>query len=385
MKKTLYFLSALLLIACGKSSETSLETILASNDLESIRNKKSELTSKQQALDEQITQLSKAIAKLDPSLKIPLVTSLTVASTKFDHYIELQGNVETKENLTLTPEYNGILENIYVKEGQYVRKGQLLAKIDDGGLSEQLAQLEIQAELAKTTFERQERLWNQKIGSEIQYLQAKTSYEANIKGIDQLKKNISKSKITAPFSGIIDAIITEKGNVVAAGQSPILRIVNLSNMYVEANVPERYVGNVTKGTTAKVSLPVLGKDISTEVRLAENFINPADRTYKIEVPVPNKEKLVKPNLTAKLYLNDYTNDNAILIPQSLISENTEEQQYVYKIEKQGDKLIAIQQIIETGKVQGDLIEITKGLSNNTEIVEEGARSVKNNQEIKLLN
>lgn len=385
MKKTLYFLSALLLIACGKSSETSLETILASNDLESIRNKKSELTSKQQALDEQITQLSKAIAKLDPSLKIPLVTSLTVASTKFDHYIELQGNVKTKENLTLTPEYNGILENIYVKEGQYVRKGQLLAKIDDGGLSEQLAQLEIQAELAKTTFERQERLWNQKIGSEIQYLQAKTSYEANIKGIDQLKKNISKSKITAPFSGIIDAIITEKGNVVAAGQSPILRIVNLSNMYVEANVPERYVGNVTKGTTAKVSLPVLGKDISTEVRLAENFINPADRTYKIEVPVPNKEKLVKPNLTAKLYLNDYTNDNAILIPQSLISENTEEQQYVYKIEKQGDKLIAIQQIIETGKVQGDLIEITKGLSNNTEIVEEGARSVKNNQEIKLLN
>ncbi len=386
MKKTLYILTAIFLFSCGKKEEATIESIIASKDITSIRAKKKTLNAQQQELDTKIKQLSAAIAELDPNQKIPLVTTITVKDTLFNHYIELQGNVQTKQNLVLTPEFNGILSNVYVKEGQAVNKGQLLARIDDGGLSQQLGQLEVQRDLAKTTFERQERLWKQKIGSEIQYLQAKTNYEAQQKAIAQLNKSIAKTAIRAPFSGIIDDVITEKGNVVGAGQTPVFRIVSLNQMYVKADVPERYISTIKKGTQVNIELPVLGKNVASTIRQAGNFINPGSRTYSIEIPVDNKDKSIKPNLTAKLFINDYSNENAILIPQSLISENAEGAQYVYVISKNDkSKTIATQKTITTGKIQGDLIEIKDGLATNDIIIEEGARSVKNNQEVNILN
>lgn len=386
MKKLLYLLAALFVFSCGKKDKVSTESIIASKDIESIREQKKTLTAKQQALGEEIEKLSAAIAEIDPNQKIPLVTTVIVKDTLFNHYIELQGNVQTKQNLVLTPEFNGILSNVYVKEGQQVQKGQLLAKVDDGGLSQQLGQLEVQRDLAKTTFERQERLWNQKIGSEIQFLQAKTNYQAQQKAIGQLNKSIAKTTIRAPFSGVVDDIITEKGNVVAAGQSPILRIVSLNNMYIEAEVPERYISNIKKGTNVTVEIPVLNTSIDTQIKQSGSFINPGSRTYTIEVPVKNKEKTIKPNLTAKLLINDYSSDKAILVPQNLLSENAEGDQYVYKVVKDSDNSwIAKQQVVKTGKSQGDLIEIKSGLTVNTVIIEEGARSVVDNQIIQLLN
>lgn len=168
--------------------------------------------------------------------------------------MELQGNVTTKNLLIITPEYSGILTNVYVTEGQRVSKGQTLAKIDDGGLSQQLAQLKIQSALAKTTFERQQKLWNQKIGSEIQYLQAKSSYEAQEEAINQLQKQLSKTIVRAPFSGTIDDVITEKGSVVGAGQTPLMQIVNLDDMYIETDVPESYIPTVVQGKNVSVSI-----------------------------------------------------------------------------------------------------------------------------------
>ena len=332
MKKLLYILSLSLLISCGEE-DTSVETIVASKDVTSIRAKKKELSEKQQEIIAQIKQLDAAIDQLDPNKKLPLVTSLTVKETLFNHYIDLQGSLQTKENLVLTPEFNGLLTSVLVKEGQYVTKGQTLARIDDGGLGQQLAQLEINAELAKTTFERQERLWEQKIGTEMQYLQAKANYEAQNKAVSQLKSNLAKTVIKAPFSGVIDDIITEQGNVVGAGASPILRIVNLNNMYVEVNVPERYIATVKKGAEVIVDVPVLGKSIPTVVKSASSTINAANRTYAAEVAVPNKAKDLKPNLTAKLKIKDYTSAKALLIPQSLISENANGDQYVYAWKK----------------------------------------------------
>ena len=303
----------------------------------------------------------------------------------FNHYLELQGNVSTKQNLIIYPEYSGILKRVFVKEGQQVSKGQTLAKIDDGGLSQQVAQLQIQAELAKTTFERQERLWNQKIGSEIQYLQAKSTYEAQEQAVSQLEQQIAKTTVRAPFSGTIDDVITEQGSVVAPGQSQLFRIVNLKNMYIETDVPERYISDVIPGKNVHVEFPVLGKTMNAKIRQAGNFINPANRTFKIEVAIPNKDKTIKPNLTAKLKINDYTNEKAILIPQSIISENAEGKQYVYIIiDKNDNKAKAKRVIIETGKTQGDDIEVLSGLENGNEIIEEGARNVKDGQDVKIL-
>ena len=270
------------------------------------------------------------------------------------------------------------LTNVYVTEGEKVSKGQILGKIDDGGLSQQLAQLQIQADLAKTTYERQKRLWDQSIGSEIQYLQAKSNYESQTEAVNQLKQQIAKTTIRAPFKGTIDDVITEQGSVVVAGQTQLMRIVSLNDMYIETDIPERYISDVTKGKKVNVEFPVLGENIETEIRQAGDFINPSNRTFKVEVAIPNKEKNIKPNLTAKLKINDYTNQNAILIPQSIISENAEGEQYVYivKDKNENDEGVAKRTIIKTGKTQGDVIEVLEGIENDVEIIQEGAQTVK---------
>lgn len=381
---SILFLS-ILLTACGEGKKQSVESLVETGSLEQIRKKKTELDAEYQSLSAQLKQLEAKIKVLDPQEKIPLITTFAAKETVFNHYVELQGNVSTKQNLVIFPEYSGILTRVYVKEGQYVSKGQQLAKIDDGGLSQQVAQLQIQADLAKTTFERQERLWNQKIGSEIQYLQAKSNYEAQQKAVNQLQQQVGKTIVRAPFSGTIDNVITEQGSVVAPGQSQLFRIVNLKDMYIETDVPERYISNVIPGKSVKVDFPILGKSLDAKIRQAGNFINPANRTFKVEVAVPNKDKMIKPNLTAKLKINDYTNNKALLIPQSIISENAAGEQYVYTITDKKDSLAKAKRIIiETGKTQGDDIEVLAGLNNGDEIIQEGARSVKNGQEVKVL-
>ncbi len=387
-------LLAFVLKSCGGGGNVnSISDVIASQDLNAIRAKKDEITNTQILLASQLKQLDDEIAKLDTIRKVPLITTLKAKEQKFDHYLELQGNVDTENLLTITPEYNGILSNIYVKEGQRVGKGQVLAKIDDGGLGQQLAQLEIQADLAKTTFERQERLWNQKIGSEIQFLQAKSNYEAQTRAVDQLKEQLAKTVVRAPFSGSIDDIITEKGNVVAAGQTPLMMLVNLNDMYIETNVPESHITSVVKNKEVIVELPVLNKTVKTKIRQAGSFINPINRTFKIEVDVPNRDKTIKPNLTAKLKINDYSNPKAILIPQNIISENASGEQYVYVVDDLKENFAntgktlgkAKREIIKTGKTQGDIIEVLSGLEDGTQIIEEGARSVKDGQAVEIIN
>ncbi|WP_407556314.1 efflux RND transporter periplasmic adaptor subunit [Winogradskyella sp. 4-2091] len=376
----------LLLVSCGGEKKNSTAKVLESNSLETIRKKRGELVNEQQVINDQIKQLDEKIKSLDTTQNIPLITTLTAKTEKFEHQLELQGNVTTKNLLTITPEYNGILTRVYVKEGQKVRKGQLLAKIDDGGLSQQVAQLKIQSELAKTTYERQKRLWDQNIGSEIQYLQAKSTYESQQEAVSQLQQQIAKTTVKAPFSGTIDDVITEQGSVVAAGQSQLMRIVNLDDMYIEVEVPESYISNIVKGKKVVVEIPVLGKTIETEIRQASDFINPANRTFRAEIEVANKDKDIKPNLTARLKINDYTSENAILIPQSVISENADGEQYVYVVTDKDGKGIGTAKriIIETGKTQGDVIEVLKNLESGAEIVKEGARSVKDGQSVEVI-
>ncbi|WP_054852057.1 efflux RND transporter periplasmic adaptor subunit [Olleya sp. ITB9] len=378
--------AAILLASCGGNKKNSVEKILEKNNLEDIRTKRAELVTDQEAIQSKIKLLDERIKTLDTTQNIPLITTIKAKEEVFDHVLELQGNVTTKNLLTITPEYNGILTNVYVKEGQRVSKGQTLAKIDDGGLSQQLAQLKIQSALAKTTFERQERLWNQKIGSEIQYLQAKSSFEAQEEAINQLQQQLNKTTVRAPFSGTIDDVITEKGSVVGAGQTPLMRIVNLNDMYIETDVPESYIPSVVKGKKVTVEFPVLGTTIDTKIRQAGDIINPANRTFKVEVDVPNKDKTIKPNLTAKLKINDYTNPKAILIPQSIISENAEGEQYVYvvKDKKDDNKGTVSKVIIKTGKTQGDVIEVLEGIAGGAELIQEGARSVKDGQTVKVI-
>ncbi len=385
MKKLITVLIVIIVATSCGDKKDSLDAVIASNDIEAIQKKRDELTAQQQAIHDQVKQLDDKIDELNPERKIPLITSFMAKAEKFEHFLELQGSVQTKQNLVINAEMAGILQRVYVKAGDKVSKGQLLATVDDGGMGQQLAQMQIQADLAKTTFERQQNLWNQKIGSEIQYLQAKSNYEGQQKMVSQMRSQLAKSTIRAPFAGTVDDVITEQGSVVSPGQTPILRLVSLGEMYIETDVPETYLSNVTTGKEVEVTFPVLGKTIDSKIRQTGNYINPDNRTFKIEIEVPNKDKSIKPNLTARLKINDYSKENAILIPQSIISDNAEGEQYIFVLQdKQESKAVAKQVLIKTGKTQGDQIEVLEGLKDGDEIIQEGARSVKDGQTVKII-
>ena len=376
-----------MITSCSSDKKKSVEDVIATNNLKEIRAKKDQIILKQLEIVDQLKRLDSKIEELDTTKKAVLISTFIVKEEVFYHYLELQGNVSTKDLLVIYPEYAGILAKVYVKEGQYVKKGQILAKIDDGGLSQQLAQLQIQTNLAKTTFERQDRLWKQNIGSEMQYLQAKSNFEVQQQMVNQIQIQLDKTIVKAPFSGTIDDIISEQGSVVAPGQSQLMRIVNLDNMYIETNVPESNILTVVKNKTVIVEFPVLGKTIHAKIRQASNYINPANRTFKVEIAVPNKDKSIKPNLTVKLKINDYTNKKALLIPQSIVLENSKGEQYIYVIiDKQEDNIAVVKKaIIQTGKTQGDVIEVLSGIENGTEVINEGARRVEEGQTVQVEN
>ena len=389
MKNTyLLILITVFLNSCSNKKQLSLEEVLVTNDVELLKSRKSEIDAKLEELSLDLDQLNNKLSILNKDRNTPLITTITTSEQKFNHFIELQGNVKTKQNVLVYPEMPGILNKVYVKEGQKVIKDEILATIDDGGLSQQLLLLKSNEQLAKTTFERQKRLWDQQIGSEIQYLQAKTSYNSQKNATRQLKKQLGKFTIRAPFSGIIDNVFKEKGTVVAPGPgAEIFRIINLSNMYIETDVPESYISSIKKNKMVEVNFPILGRSYDTSIRQVGNFINPSNRTFRIEVGIPNLDGEIKPNLTAKLRLNDYSNSNAILIPQSIISENAKGQQFIYVVKdnKEKNQVYAERLVIETGKTNGDFIEVTKNLDANVEVVLEGARSVNNGQVVKVIN
>ena len=381
----LILLTILTFVSCGNAEKQSVEAVIDSNNEVSIIEMRSDLVTQQQDIQAKLTLLDAKLSELNPEEKIPLITTFTAIQENFQHYLELQGRVETKQNIVLMPEMSGILTHMYVKNGEKVTKGQLLARIDDGGMGQQLAQMQIQSELAKTTFERQERLWKQKIGSEIQYLQAKSNFEGQQRAVNQMEIQVAKTGVRAPFSGTIDNVITEQGSVVSPGQTPLLRIVNLRNMYIKTDVPETYISSVTKGQQVYVSFPVLGKSLDAQIRQAGNFINPNNRTFKIEIDVPNTDNLIKPNLTARLRINDYTNENALLIPQNIISENAQGEQYIYVLKNiDNNKAQAQKVIIKTGETQGDVIEVLEGLNDGDQIINEGARSVEDGQSVRII-
>jgi RND family efflux transporter MFP subunit len=386
MKKIyLILLTSLVVISCGGDKKNSTASLVEKGTVEQLRAKRTELVAQAEALRKELELIDKAIGEKDTNEKLALITTFPAKDTLFNHYIELQATVQTKENLMLNAEYGGILQQLFVKEGQKVSKGQTLGRIDDGGLSSQLAQMETQAALAKTTFERQQNLWNQKIGSEIQYLQAKTNYNAQLKALGQMRAQIAKTVIRAPFAGTIDEIVSERGSVVGPG-TPILRIVSLGNMYLEAEVPEKNIGTIKKGSDVIVNFPVLGETLNTKVTQVSNYINPENRSFNIQIAVPNKNGNIKPNLSSKIQIKDYSNAKAITVPTSIISENADGEQYLY-IAQNPDKdgnAIAKRVIVKVGLSQGELVEITDGIKDGDLIISEGARSVKDGQKVAII-
>ena len=367
MRKIILVATSLLLVACGGKSTDDL---IKDKDLTALKTKK--------------TELQAEIAKIDAVLlggtKVPeseaLVSVLAVKDTVFNHYLEIQGNVDTKENILVQPEFSGTLTSLNVKAGQRVSKGQILGRVDDAGMSQQLASIENQYALAKTTFERQKNLWDKKIGSEIQYLQAQTQMISAQKSVAQMRAQVAKTVIRAPFSGTIDEVFVERGQVVSPNPQGLMRIVNLSNMYVSTSVPETYIGKLKAGTIVDVYLTSLGKTYKGKVRQVGSYINPSNRSFGIEVSVPNPDNLLRPNQVAKLKIIDYTAKNALVVPTNVVQEDGEKNKFVYVATNvNGKKAVAKKVIVKVGKSSDNVTEILSGLSANDVIVTEGVNTI----------
>ncbi len=370
MKKiiTLLLLSIAIASCGGDQPSGKTDKIIATNDLTKIKAKRAELQA-------EISKLDAAIASLDTIQQEALVQVIPVKDTVFAHYVEVQGNIDTKENIIIYPQFSGVLTTLNVKAGDRVRKGQVLGRIDDGGLSQQVQQLETQLALAKTTYERQKRLWDQKIGSEIQYLQAKTTMESQQKAVSQIRAQLAKTVVTAPFNGVIDQIITERGQVVGPGQG-LMRIVNLADMYVSASVPETYINKVEKGSSVAVSMPTLGRELTGKIRQVGNFIDPANRTFGIEVAVPNPDNVLRPNQVAKLKIVDYTNKEALVVPSNIVQQDGKGNTYVFvATDIKGKTGTAKKVIVKRGQSSGNQTEILSGLSEGDVVVTEGASAL----------
>ena len=387
MKKSILFIGlSFLMFRCGQPSEVRKENVSSPSSLEALQVQKDKLTQQINTATTALEEVNAAIDQMTNNEKRVLVTALAVEAVNFEHTIEVQANVKTRQNLDLYPEYNGKLVSIYVKEGQSVKKGALLAKIDDAGLKEQLDQIELQLNLAETTFERTERLWNQKIGSEMIYLEAKTRYEAQKKQLAQMRRQLAKTKIYAPFNGTIDQVFANQGANVAPGVTPILRIVNLNSMYVEADMPENYLTSVTKGSKAVVEIPVLGQSQITSIRQTGSYIQPSNRTFRVEAPLDNPNGDIKPNLVAKLNVIDYTNPEALMVPRRILRQNAEGVYFVFALSNsEGENSYAAEQrFVELGKSKNEMIEITQGISQGDLLIDEGVSLLEPNQKVKRI-
>ena len=387
MNKFYTILLITVIIGCNSSGSLSIESLIENKDLDELKKRKDEYVNAMNAMKVELNEINSRIAFLDENERLTLVSKYEIKEQVFTSYIEAQANLKTRKNILILPEFQGTLEKIYVDEGQNVSKGKLLAEINDSGLKEQLDQLIIQRDFAKENYERIQRLWENNIGSEIQFLKSKSDFESIQKGVDQMRDMLSKTKIYAPFTGVVDEIIANQGSNLIPGVTNILRLVNLDDVYAEAFVSEKYISSISNGTETLVKIPLLNKEIQSEVTQTGNFIDPNNRTFRIEIPVDNTDRRIKQNLDAKIMINTYKKDNAIVVPLRIIREDSEGKNYIYVMDedKKDGVYITRKAVIKIGNKSNTDAEVIEGLNSGEIIVLEGANLVEDLQRVKLIN
>lgn len=385
MKKLIITLSLILLLSCNSSRNSSINDLINKGDLETLKKKKKEYVDLMNDLRLDLNDINNGIMLLDENEQIQVISKFNVIEKEFTTYVELQANLKSRKNVVILSEFQGALKNFFVREGQLVKKGELLAEINDSGLKEQLDQMLIQANYTKDNFDRVKRLWEKNIGSEMQFLKAKSDFETNNKMVEQIRDQLSKTKIYAPFDGEIDEIISNLGSNLVPGSS-ILRVVNLDIIYAEAQVPEKYVSSIELGTEALVSIPLLNKEVTSKIVQSGNFINPNNRTFRVEAPVENKDKRIKQNLNARIKIKNYSNIKALVVPLRVIREDASGRPFIYKLVETDKKdiLLTVKIFVETGANNDEEIEITKGLSIGDIIVLEGVNNVEDKQRVRVI-
>lgn len=375
MKKAIYFLLVTLLSACG-------DVPTENGELAQLIEKRNELRDQYNELGTQISELDEKISEQDTTKKRTLVTVLQAEVDTFKHYFEVYGSVDVKRNAMLVAESPGTVKAIYVDEGDEVAKGGAIMKLDDALIRKNIDEVETSYDLAKQLYEKQSSLWEENIGSEIQYLEAKNRKESLESTLATLNEQLSKTTIRAPFSGVVDDIMIKMGEM-AGGGTPVARLLDLSDFHIEADVPESYTSRIDVGSDVNVIIP--GVDtLHAEITTIGRYINPANRTFRILVDVEAENGRFKPNQLTILRINDLVVPEAVVLPSSVIQQDSKGEEFVY-VAKQTDQdyAIAEKRSVKMGDVYQGSAQVISGLKGDERIIDRGSRSIRDLQEVEI--
>ncbi|MBU4202825.1 MAG: efflux RND transporter periplasmic adaptor subunit [Acidobacteria bacterium] len=300
----------------------------------------------------------------------------------FQHFIQVQGQVESDNNVFVPPQSPGIVKKIHVRPGDRVGKGQLLVELDGSILESGIAELENGLALARTIFERQQRLWDKKIGSEIEYLQAKNGKESLEKKLKTLQEQYKMTKIYSPLSGTVDEVLLKEGEMAAAGFGAV-RVVQLSNLKLKVDLSEVYISQIRKNDPVLVSMPAVGKDMELKISAVSQVIDPDNRTFQIEIKIPRSVEGVKPNMLAVLKINDYSNQKAAVVPSNIIQE-TEKDRFLFVAEEENGTWYARKRTVQIGESYGNNSEILSGLEEGERVVTIGYQALADGQKLTVI-
>ncbi|MDZ4823198.1 MAG: efflux RND transporter periplasmic adaptor subunit [Flavobacteriales bacterium] len=369
-------LTVLIMASCGGNS-------VADVSLVQLEHKRDSLKARYDSLGKAIAEIEKLIAQKDTAFKPTMVTTVQIGKKDFDSYFMVQGSVNSDRNAQVLPEMPGLIKKIYVKEGDRVSAGQKLAQLDNAVASEQVNQAEINLSLATDLFEKQENLWKQKVGSEVQYLDAKNRKENAQNQLATIKEQLGKYSVTAPFAGTVESIDLKEGEL-ANGMTPLMRIVNLDDTYMKAGVSENYLAVAKQGAAVQVIIPNMDTINSTIARVG-NFIKSENRTFEITVNLPVNNLMMKPNLVGAVRINDYHADSAVVLLSSLIMHDAEDRSFVFLLDEKEGKYFAKKTILTTGRNYNGQQEILGGLAGTERIIDKGARKLVDGQEVRIEN
>jgi RND family efflux transporter MFP subunit len=369
-------LSSIMMLSCQPKDE------LAEKKKE-LKSLKKEVSEKR----EKILELEKEIAAADPEFakvnrKEQLITAIPVKKDRFVHYVEVSGSVTSDRNVVISSENMGVIQSIRKKEGDLVRRGETVISQDTELLQKQLNQLETQYELASTMFEKQSNLWDKNIGTEVQYLEAKNNKENLETQIENVKTQIAKSKVRAPFSGSVEKIFVKEGEMAQPG-APLFRIVSLEDMFVEADLSERHIGSFKQGDMVTIHFPSIDETIDVKLTSVGKVIDEQNRTFSVEAKLPKVDFQVKPNLLAILKLKDYEKPDASIVPNKLIQKDNQGE-FVYVIEENGEHHYAKKVHIERGITYKNETIVYNGLNGHELIVDQGFREVIDGSKVKIV-
>lgn len=365
MKKLLYIPAILLLAACSNKPKDKKAEL-------------ADLQKQQQDINSKITKLQAEVGTTD-SAKTTDVGAMEVKTSLFVNYVQIQGKIDAQDNVTAFSQSPGTITALYVKPGQHVKKGQVLAQLDASVLQQQIAQAGANLDLQKTIYQRQKNLWDQKIGTEVQFLQAQTNYQAGQKSVSALRSQANLYRIVAPISGTVDQMDLKLGQALQPGTAGNgIRIVNADVLKVKADVPESYSGSVNTGNNVDILVPDANDSLRTQVTFAAKAIDPTSRSFAVEIKLPERKSL-RPNMTAIIKIANYSKPNAITIPVKAV-QKSETGDYVF-VNEGG---IAKQKNIKAGVTYGGQVEILSGLKAGDQLITDGAADIEDGDKVKVV-